>query len=230
MQKKAILYLIFTFLLFACSPQVEPNSVGNGESSENETALSPVESEDETAVTNPEPSNSEAVQEDDESMTETNENDEPIVPEETPAISRDNIASESNEQKSEPVVVDLSTLMTPEPSGDEEPIEQPAPGIPDGTAKLINDVQQDLSSQLNIDISSIETISVEEVMWRDSSLGCPVDGMSYLQVLTSGFRIILEVDGQEYHYHSRDTSNFVLCRNPQSPIPGGEPAPGLDDT
>ncbi|MEM7331811.1 MAG: hypothetical protein AAF490_06950 [Chloroflexota bacterium] len=233
MQKKAIIYLLFALLLFACSPQVESSPVTNDEPVENEEVVEPIASGEETAVDDsepeisaPEPDENEAM--DNELMNENSEEDAPIIPEETPAISRDNIAAGAQEQKSEPVVVDLGELVNPEPS-DDEPIEQPAPGIPGGTAKLVEDVRLDLSNKLNVDVASIETVSVEEVMWRDSSLGCPVAGMSYLQVLTSGFRIILEVDSQTYSYHSKDTNNFILCENPQSPAPS-QPGNGLGDT
>ena len=227
MQKKAIIYLLFALLLFACSPQVES---GSNESIENEEAIESVVADEDTAVDASQPSNSEPTQEENEPMSENEEEDTPIVPEETPSISQDNISTEGQEQKSEPVVVDLGQLMTPEPSGDEEPIEQPAPGIPNGTTKLVQDVRVDLSGKLDIDVDAIETVSVEEVMWRDSSLGCPLPDMAYLQVITPGFRITLQADGQTYYYHSKDTSNFVLCENPQSPAPSSDPGNGLGDT
>ena len=235
MKKQTFLYLFFLFLMISCSPQVEVNNGQNDETSiDNEEATieqSPLDSPTSAAL---ESSEEAATTMDSEDMNEnedlTDDDTSPIAPEETPLISRDDISQDALDQKSEPVTVDLSQLVTPAPAEESEPIEQPVPGIPNGTTKLLHDVRIDLSDKLGVDIDSIVTISVEEVMWRNSSLGCPMAGMSYLQVLTSGFRIMLSVDGETYHYHSRDTSNFILCTNPQSPAPGSEPAPGLGDT
>jgi hypothetical protein len=45
--------------------------------------------------------------------------------------------------------------------------------------------------------------------WRDASLGCPVKGMMYAQVITPGFKITLEFEEQTYSYHT-DTSTRVV--------------------
>lgn len=42
---------------------------------------------------------------------------------------------------------------------------------------------------------------IRPVEWTDSSLGCPQPGMSYLQVITPGYLVILEVDGKEHSVH-----------------------------
>jgi len=59
------------------------------------------------------------------------------------------------------------------------------------------------------------------VTWRDGAIGCPQPGMNYIQVLTPGRRLVLEVDGVRYYYHARATGPYQFCANPQSPAPGG---------
>jgi hypothetical protein len=114
--------------------------------------------------------------------------------------------------------VDLSQL-TPLPTTTAgEPQEAPRPGIPDPAKYLVNQVSQDLAQRLDVDISAIEVFEVEEVEWPDSSLGCPRSGMSYSEVITPGFRIVLGYGGEKYLYHTDRNKLFVLCQD-------GKPAP-----
>lgn len=110
-----------------------------------------------------------------------------------------------------PSVVDLSK-MTPEPASEEAPREIPAPGVPNSSAIVANNAAQNLAESLGIDVGAVEIVSVQQVEWRDSSLGCPRPGQNYLMVITPGFRIILEADGEQYEYHSDMQGNMVQCR------------------
>jgi hypothetical protein len=57
-----------------------------------------------------------------------------------------------------------------------------------------------------------ELASIEEVQWRDSSLGCPQPGMMYLQVITPGYRFVIQQGSDTYEYHSsRGAATGVLC-------------------
>jgi len=69
----------------------------------------------------------------------------------------------------------------------------------------------DLADRLDIDQATISVVLLEEVVWGDASLGCPVPGMSYAQVLTDGMRIILEANGQLYDYRSGGAADPRLC-------------------
>jgi hypothetical protein len=57
----------------------------------------------------------------------------------------------------------------------------------------------------------IAVVSVEWMQWRDSSLGCPREGMMYLQVITAGYLIRLEADGSLYEFHTNTGETVVLC-------------------
>jgi hypothetical protein len=76
---------------------------------------------------------------------------------------------------------------------------------------------EDLASHLGIETSDIDVVSAEAVTWSDSAVGCPQKGFMYQQVLTEGTRIILEVDGTRYHYHSAGTGDPFRCATPQEP-------------
>jgi hypothetical protein len=53
-------------------------------------------------------------------------------------------------------------------------------------------------------------VSAESVEWPDTSLGNPQPGMFYAQVITPGFKIILEAGGAQYEYHTDLAGNFTL--------------------
>jgi hypothetical protein len=69
----------------------------------------------------------------------------------------------------------------------------------------------DLAGQLGIAAEAITVRSVEAVEWSDASLGCPEPDMLYAQVITPGYRIALEVNGQSYEYHTGG-GGIVCCQ------------------
>jgi hypothetical protein len=71
-----------------------------------------------------------------------------------------------------------------------------------------------LASQLNLPAAHITIVSTEPVEWRDGSLGCPKPGVMYLQVITPGYRVILEANGQRYEYHTDTRRQVVQCNKP----------------
>lgn len=78
----------------------------------------------------------------------------------------------------------------------------------DKTAAL---VKSDLAVKLAIQTSDIKVLSVAEVQWNDSSLGCPEEGKVYLQVIIPGYLIKLEANGKTYEYHTDLWERIVLA-------------------
>jgi hypothetical protein len=111
---------------------------------------------------------------------------------------------------SRPRTVDLSRLPS-EQSEAMEPREAPAPGLPNPEAKLQQEMKLDLGRRLAIDVSVIGVVSSEKTTWSDASLGCPEPGRMYAQARTPGYRVVLRAGDDEYAYHSRGTSAFILC-------------------
>lgn len=105
------------------------------------------------------------------------------------------------------------------------PIETTTPvltGYPEGTATfdpaldaMVSQVKNDLDQKTGVSLEKIRILEVEAVEWPDSSLGCGEPGAVYLPVITPGFRIILEADGQIYSYHTNASTQFVHCASPQ---------------
>lgn len=83
----------------------------------------------------------------------------------------------------------------------------------DDSNPLVVAAAKDLSKRLGVPMSQITVVSFEAVTWPDGSAGCPKPGMMYPQVLTDGSRIVLEVDGVQYEYHSGSGEPF-LCEKP----------------
>lgn len=59
--------------------------------------------------------------------------------------------------------------------------------------------------------ATITVVELEAVDWPDSALGCPVEGEFYAQVITPGYRIVVEVDGDRTELHTDLAGNAVTC-------------------
>ena len=86
-----------------------------------------------------------------------------------------------------------------------------------GLQSLIEKAKIDLAQRLSISVAQINLVEATEVEWSDSSLGCPQPGFDYLQVITPGYLILLEVNAQTYEYHSNRDAYFVYCENSSPP-------------
>lgn len=60
---------------------------------------------------------------------------------------------------------------------------------------------EDLAGRLRVSADKIVVASVTPTEFRDSSLGVPEEGKFYLQVITPGYIIVLQVEGKSYTYH-----------------------------
>jgi hypothetical protein len=83
--------------------------------------------------------------------------------------------------------------------------------IPRGAGRPVRLAREDLARRLGLDPRAVKVVSVREVDWRDTSLGCPKPGMMYAQVITPGYRVVLEADGQAYEYHTDRGARVVAC-------------------
>jgi hypothetical protein len=67
----------------------------------------------------------------------------------------------------------------------------------------------DLVQRLKIDVETIKLISVEQVDWSDACLGIQQPDVMCAQVITSGYKVILEANGQQYEYHTNESGSAV---------------------
>jgi len=98
---------------------------------------------------------------------------------------------------------------------------------------LVSQAKEDLAERLGVPVTKIELLKIEEVTWRDGSLGCPQPGMLYTQALVNGSKIQLVHNGTIYQYHSGRGGAPFLCENPpkdmDEAIAPSEAPPGLSD-
>ncbi len=79
----------------------------------------------------------------------------------------------------------------------------------------------DLATRLGVPAAEVVVQVLEEVTWSDGSLGCPVPGLVYPQMLVPGARLVLEAAGSRYEYHATADGPFGYCADPRPPVRGG---------
>lgn len=67
-----------------------------------------------------------------------------------------------------------------------------------------------ISKHLNLPVERFTLQQAQAVDWPDSSLGCPQPGMMYMQMITPGFKVMLEAGGEVYPVHVAG-SHAVVC-------------------
>ena len=88
-------------------------------------------------------------------------------------------------------------------------------GLPAG---LIDDVIALAEDETGVDRSEIEVVLAEAVTWGDGSIGCPEEGMMYTQALVPGYRVILDIAGEELAFHAPESGEFFACADPIEPV------------
>ena len=96
--------------------------------------------------------------------------------------------------------------MTPVPTPEATEVKPPA-----RVKQVVRLALEDLAQRMGVVPEAIQLVSVEAVEWSDASLGCPQPGMMYAQVITAGYRVVLEVEGRRYEYHTDAGQSVVFC-------------------
>jgi hypothetical protein len=69
---------------------------------------------------------------------------------------------------------------------------------------------QALSQKYNIPVDQIKVVSTEAVTWPNGCLGVVLPGVMCTDVVTDGFRIMLEANGQQYEFHTNLDGSSVI--------------------
>ncbi|NTU82248.1 MAG: hypothetical protein HGA45_23195 [Chloroflexales bacterium] len=77
--------------------------------------------------------------------------------------------------------------------------------------ELLAELVADLAARTGAPADAIVEVASEAVEWPDSSLGCPQPGQSYLQVITPGYRVLLQSGDTVYDYRAAERGFFFLC-------------------
>jgi hypothetical protein len=78
---------------------------------------------------------------------------------------------------------------------------------------LVDKAVADLNDRVDIPEKKITVVKVEATEFSDASLGVPKPGESYAQVVTPGYIIVLEVNGDHYVYHGADDRVVFVPEN-----------------
>ena len=97
----------------------------------------------------------------------------------------------------------------------------PQPGA--APAPMLEQIRADAAQRAGVAESAVRVETVESVIWRDGSLGCPRPDMMYTQALVPGWRLRVAAGGQALHYHASRRGQWLWCPadRVQQPLPGG---------
>lgn len=87
--------------------------------------------------------------------------------------------------------------------------EGPTPGPQ--AQKMIRLAKESLAKKFKFNEDQIHVASIQAMDWPDASIGCPQAGMVYAEVVTPGYQILFEANGQSYSYHTDTENKVVLC-------------------
>jgi len=132
----------------------------------------------------------------------------------------------------------ITPSVEPQQSPLENPLQNPTQqNYPDASAmpvnKFVDLAKLDLAKLLSIETDQIKLVNTLEIIWPDSSLGCPSPGKVYAQGKVPGYRIWLIVGDVKYIYHAGTNGQIIYCpdidsdnNSPLLPNPAG-PTPQI---
>lgn len=113
----------------------------------------------------------------------------------------------------------LTLACSPREAAEESAPQQPAATSPEMVATQV------VSEFLSVPATDVSVISAEAQEFNDSSLGCPVPGMSYMQVLTPGHRVVVEADGRRFDIRVSGGHGKICHRQKPGQKPSKPPQP-----
>lgn len=87
----------------------------------------------------------------------------------------------------------------------------PEAQVPAAAEAAVGAAKEDLVKRAALTPEEIKVTGLEAVQWPSTALGCPQPGMMYAQVITPGYRVLLQARGQTYKYHTDAGRWAVLC-------------------
>ena len=114
----------------------------------------------------------------------------------------------------------ISVPTVPAPTAGPKPGPTTGQDVPEAGSKAI----EALAQQAGVGKDQIKVISVEEVEWPDSCLGVHKPGVFCTQVITPGYRVILEAGGKTYTYRTNRTGSAVVLAQDVLQPPAAKPA------
>src|SRR5579859_2297484 len=87
------------------------------------------------------------------------------------------------------------------------PANGPAVEVPEAIVAIVKPL---LASALGVADSSIQVVSTQIIEWPDSCLGVSTPGLACSQIVTPGYLLLLQANGQQYEYHTNSNGSEVV--------------------
>jgi hypothetical protein len=99
---------------------------------------------------------------------------------------------------------------------DEDPAATGTPATPDAAESAniegaLESIIAAIADEVNGAPSDVTMVSATPEIWPDASLGCPQPDMLYAQVVSPGYRIVVDVRGEQIEFHADERGNVVRC-------------------
>ena len=101
------------------------------------------------------------------------------------------------------LLISILLLSACSSGGNNQTVEESLPPeLPEDTESLVILAKFDLTIKTGVDLENIVTKSIKETLFDDASLGVPETGVTYDAIVTPGYIIMLEADGDLYEYRA----------------------------
>jgi len=111
------------------------------------------------------------------------------------------------------LVILIVTACSPEAQATEAPSNSYEQPTPTHTRVDLTPAQRAavtaLSENLGLTVDKIRLVSTEAVEWPDGCLGVAEEGLVCAQVITPGFRVMLEADGKKVEYRTNEDGTQI---------------------
>lgn len=109
------------------------------------------------------------------------------------------------------VGANLVESVMPGPGGGRVGRSYGSEAVPPELDGIVSAAVDDLAARLDVDTAAITVLAVEEVVWADSSYGCPGTDMAYVPGDADGMRIVLGVADTQHEYRLAGGLVPVYC-------------------
>jgi hypothetical protein len=105
----------------------------------------------------------------------------------------------------------------PAPGDPVQALPAPPPGAPPPAtaavvpADVVARLRNEAARQAGVPLDSVRVLESGAVSWPDSGFGCSVPQESTLQVLTPGFRVVMQAGDRRLEYRGDRRGHFSLC-------------------
>jgi hypothetical protein len=102
------------------------------------------------------------------------------------------------------------------------PITPAPPSVPPGSADgavpepVIAAAVADAAGRAGVDPGTVTVLSAESRLWPSGALGCPQPGFLYTDVITPGYRVVVEAGGRRFDYRAAARGDGAVrwCERP----------------